>query len=493
MGASNDSGRASPRAPAAGSGRRGVGVAHPRFSRSAALLLALLTFAACSAHRPAVPEVSGRPRLAAAERPHLRPQAPLDARERRLAETAWRYFERNLQPATGLVNAVDGYPSATLWDTASYLAALVSAHELGLIDAAELDRRLRPLLATLAALDLFRGELPNKVYDTRTAAEVDYGNRPGEIGFSALDIGRLLIWLRIVAQRFPAYADLVDAVVVRWNFCRAVDPCGTLYGATVGAGGRVEYLQEGRLGYEEYAARGFALWGFCTERASRPEPWESIVVYGIEVPYDARHPHRFGAHNYVVTESWVLDGIELGWGAALGAREDWAVDFAEIVYRVQEERHRRTGMPTARTEHQLAGPPYFVYDTVYTDGYAWNTIAEDGTRVPWAAAVAVKAAVGMWALWETDYTALLLESVAGLEGEGGFYEGFFESGAGTIETFTANNNGIVLEALLYRTEGVLLRPGAPPSGAWEAARRDPLRRRAQCLPAGGCEEGERCR
>jgi hypothetical protein len=410
-----------------------------------------------------------------------------------MAEAAWRYFERNQQSATGLVNSVDGYPSATMWDTASYLAALVSARALGLIDDGELERRLRPLLGTLHSLDLFRGEMPNKAYDTRTAAMVDYANRPGEIGFSALDLGRLLIWLGIVAQRHPEYTDAVEAVVLRWNFCRAVDPCGSLYGAAVRPDGRIEYLQEGRLGYEEYAARGFALWGFCTERAARPEPYESLLIYGIEVPYDARHPHQFGAHNYVVTESFVLDGIELGWGEALGHREPWAVDFAEIVYRVQEERHRRTGILTARTEHQLAQPPYFVYDTIYTDGFAWNTIADDGTPVPEAAAVAVKGAVGLWALWDTPYSALLLDAVADLAGDGGFHEGIFEDGRGRIETFTANNNGIVLEALWYKAAGMLLRPGWRPGGAWDAARRDPQQRRTRCLPAGGCEEGERCR
>jgi len=467
-----------------------------RCPRLAPLLLAaalVLAGAGCGYRRPAVREAAvGAPRLRPAERPPLRKHAPLDARERAMAETAWRYFERNYQPATGMVNAVDGYPSATMWDTASYLGALVAAHELGLIDAGELDRRLSSLLATLQQLPLFRGEMPNKAYDTRTAAEVDYQNRPGEIGYSALDLGRLLIALRLVAQRHPAHTEAVDAVVLRWNFCRAVDPCGSLVGAALEPDGRVRYLQEGRLGYEEYAAHGFALWGFCTERAARAEPYGTLLVFGIEVPYDARQPHEFGAHNYVVSESWVLDGIELGWGEALGRQQPWMVDFAEIAYRVQEERHLRTGIATARTEHQLAAPPWFVYDTIYTDGYAWNTIAEDGTRLPDRAAVAVKAAVGLWALWDTPYSELLLDQVADLAGDGGFYEGVFENGSGRIETFTANNNGIVLEALLYKSEGMLLRP-EPPGAAWEEARRDPQRVRAQCLPAGGCEEGDRCR
>jgi len=36
-----------------------------------------------------------------------------------IAKTAWKYFENNYNPETGLVNAVDNYPSTTMWDTGS--------------------------------------------------------------------------------------------------------------------------------------------------------------------------------------------------------------------------------------------------------------------------------------------------------------------------------------------------------------------------------------
>ena len=55
-----------------------------------------------------------------------------------MAQVAWKYFENNTQPETGLANAVDKYPSTTMWDTASYLGALVSAYELGIIEQTNL-------------------------------------------------------------------------------------------------------------------------------------------------------------------------------------------------------------------------------------------------------------------------------------------------------------------------------------------------------------------
>ncbi|SPW32471.1 Protein of uncharacterised function (DUF3131) [Edwardsiella tarda] len=55
----------------------------------------------------------------------------LTAQEMAVAQKAWAYFVTNYQPTTGLVNAANAYPSTTMWDTASYLAALVAARELG--------------------------------------------------------------------------------------------------------------------------------------------------------------------------------------------------------------------------------------------------------------------------------------------------------------------------------------------------------------------------
>ncbi len=79
-----------------------------------------------------------------------------------MARIAWKYFENNYQESTGLVNAVNNYPSVTWWDAASYLAGTTSAYELGIIEKEEFDKRLVRFLTTLNTLDLFKGELPNK-------------------------------------------------------------------------------------------------------------------------------------------------------------------------------------------------------------------------------------------------------------------------------------------------------------------------------------------
>lgn len=397
-------------------------------------------------------------------RPHMGRNGPLTDREMHMARVAWSYFEQNYQDDTGLVNAVGNFPSTTMWDTASYISGLVAAYELCIIDKREFDTRATKLINTLRNLNLFRGEAPNKVYDTRDGTMVNYANEPGEVGVSANDLGRMLVWLRILKERYPYLANSVDNVPMRWNFCNIIPEDGRMFGSFVRGDGSTRYVQEGRLGYEEYAAKGFALWGFSVDRALQPDPLAYTEIFGVRVPHDGRDPRVFKSKNYVLTESYLLDGLELGWdlpddtsndGAV--ASDGWRAEFANRIYLAQQRRFEQTGILTARSEHQVNGAPYFVYDTIFADGYAWNTLDPTGEYQPDRAAIAAKAAVGLWALWDTEYTDLLFESVADLYLPGsGFYEGLYENGDGFIPLQTANNNGIILAALLYKTQGPIL-------------------------------------
>lgn len=405
----------------------------------------------------------------------------LNEREMRAAKVAWHYFEKFTQETTGLANSVGNYPSTTLWDTASYVAGMVAAYEICLIEKPEFDRRMTQLLTTIKGLELFRKEMPNKVYHTKTGAKVDYTNKPGEIGFSALDIGRFLVWMRIVKNRYPHLGNTVDSVLLKWDFRNVVDGEGLMFGAYVDKEtGETVYAQEGRLGYEEYAAKGFALWGFQPRLAHRAEPFLTASIFGVQVPYDGRDPRIFHSQNYVVTESYLQDGLELGFDLPHDDSspdwlntDGWRAEFADRIYEVQENRWRRTGFMTARSEHNVKGPPYFTYDTIFSDGYPWNTVTPRGDYVPDHAAVAAKAALGLWALWETDYTDVLYEAIIELyDPENGMFEGLYERGQGRVSIYTANNNGIILTALLHKVQGTILTPYTGDTEVWYTAYRD---------------------
>ncbi len=405
----------------------------------------------------------------------------LNERELRAAKVAWHYFEKFTQETTGLANSVGNYPSTTLWDTASYIAGMVAAFELCLIEKPEFDRRITLLLTSIKGLELFRKELPNKVYHTKTGAKVDYTNKPGEIGFSALDIGRFLVWMRIVKNRYPYLGNTIDSVLLKWDFRNAIDSEGLMFGAYVDKEtGETVYAQEGRLGYEEYAAKGFALWGFRPLLAHRAEPFLTASIYGVQVPYDGRDPRIFHSQNYVVTESYLQDGLELGFDLPHDnsspdwlSTDGWRAEFADRIYAVQENRWRQTGFMTARSEHNVKGPPYFTYDTIFSDGYPWNTVTPRGDYVPDHAAVASKAALGLWALWDTEYTDVLYDAIIELyDPENGIFEGLYERGQGRVEIFTANNNGIFLTSLLHKVQGKILTAFTGDTEVWYTAFRD---------------------
>ena len=389
-------------------------------------------------HSPDIPSPSSR--------------RPLTEEEKKWALIAWKYFENNFNPETGMVNSVDQYPASTMWDTASYLMALISAHRLEIIDTEAFDARLSLLLRTLANIPLFEGKLPNKSYNTIKAEMVNYQNQKSEkgIGWSAIDIGRLLTPFNVIVWNYPRHTDEVRQILSRWKF-QAMIHNGLLFGAAVTDDGKSMLVQEGRIGYEQYAAKSMSLMGMDVSRALNYTDYLSFVeIYGIQVPYDNRDPEKYHAHNYVVSEPYILDGIEFGW-------DEISREFAFRVYTAQEEKHRHTGILTAVSEDNIDRSPYFVYNTVFTDGKIWNCITEQGKDASEFKTLSTKAAFGWHMLYATSYTTELMKKAAELyDPEKGWYSGFYHALKTVNKAVTCNTNAIILESLCYLKFGKMV-------------------------------------
>jgi hypothetical protein len=388
----------------------------------------------------------GEPRTGEAKAP-TRPEDP----DLAAARIAWRYFERNTHAATGLVDSVEGYPSTTAWDLGSSVLAALAAHELGILGPGELEGRLAALLRTLEALPLFEGELPNKAYHAETARMTDYRNRPAPegIGFSAVDLGRLVSALALLGDLHPQTRERIARVLARWNTCRLVRG-GELHGVHRGGDGRLRHLQEGRLGYEQYAGKALALLGLDTARArSYGRFLAERPVFGVPVPHDARDRARYGAVDALVTEPWALDGLEFGLGGG-------GAPLAARVFEVQKRRWERTGVATALSEDHVDRPPWFVYDGIVAGGVPWVTVDPEGKEVRGLRGLSTKAAFALAALHPDDpYAAVLRRAVdRARDPERGWFAGVYEAG-GPNRALTANTNGVVLEAILFRRLGPL--------------------------------------
>ncbi|EIJ42537.1 Protein of unknown function (DUF3131) [Beggiatoa alba B18LD] len=383
----------------------------------------------------------------------LRPITPLNTEQLKQAQIAWQYFEQNYQAQTGLVNSVDQYTATTMWDTASYLMALISAYQLEIISPFTFDQRVSLLLTSLARMPLFDNQLPNKSYNTISLEMTDYNNVPlaRGIGWSAIDIARLLVPFNILVWQYPQHTPAIQKVIRRLDFSALVHN-GQMMGAIVDSTGKTVYVQEGRLGYEQYAAKSLALLGLDVSVALHYTDFLKLLpMYNINIPTDYRTPDRYDAHNYVVSESYILDGLEFGW-------DDTSRELAYRVYQVQEARYKDTQLLTAVSEDHIDQAPYFVYNTIYSSGHFWNTITDKGEDASQFKSLSLKAVFGWHVLYQTDYTQLMIEKVNQLYDEKkGWYAGLYEKNQQANKAITANTNAIVLESLNYQRAGKLLK------------------------------------
>ncbi|MEH1774352.1 DUF3131 domain-containing protein [Nostoc sp.] len=372
----------------------------------------------------------------------------LTPEEMTTARQAWSYFQRNWNDETGLINSVDGFASISMWDQTAAIAALVSARELNIVPAAEFEAKMSKMLNTLASMPLYKGELPNKVYNAKTLVPVNYGQleKREEIGWSAIDLGRMAIWLKIVEAKYPEMRSQTAAVWKHWQVKRLTTN-GQMYGTAV-IKGKEQYNQEGRLGYENYAAYGLKLWGLDVNKALDYQSQTAFVdLYGQGIPYDKRDYKNSGANNYVLSEPYILDGIETGFQALPKA-------YADRILAAQAARYEATKQLTAVTEDNLDRPPYFVYSSLFVNGEPWATIADTREQYNNLRFLSAKAAIGWHVLYNTAYTRQLFDFVqANLKSKEGWYNGFYESLRQPNKTLTANNNGVIMESLLYKKVG----------------------------------------
>lgn len=375
--------------------------------------------------------------------------------------TAWSYVEREYQPATGLINSVVSYPYATMWDLASGLAALYSGHRLGLLDDAEYARRMGRALQTVEEMRLFQGVAFNANYSTRTGGiagrdDRDRRNNPNGYAWSATDLGRFLVWLRIIAQNDPQFTAQAERIAARMDYSRMVE-AGYLWGAGLDRRGKLNRYMEGRIPYEQYAAAGYALWGKRADQALR---WDAnalpIEVFGVPLVADRR------GHDHLTSEPLILMGLELGWDSA-------ATELAERVLRVQEERHRRTGQVTIVSEDAIPRAPHFFY--YYTINYHGKQFAiatqRAGQVLDSPRWVSAKAAFAWHALRPGEYTRLAVRTVApAASATLGWSSGVFERTAQPTGSQNINTAAVILESALYRrTGGPLLGAGPSAGGA----------------------------
>lgn len=427
-----------------------------RVLRSSLAALAILLVAAeigCAQQKPAAaPDSAAAPSRAMLVVPAPGAFAPVKATPAvqrafmlRSARAGWNYVTREVTSA-GFIGATKTYPYLTIWDMASALAAARSARELGFINRTQYRRFVNRTLTSIEKLALYDNAAYNRMYDARNGAMVDAKAEPSTIGmgWSALDHGRFLVWMKIVAQDDPTFAKRIEAVVARLDMNRLVKD-GYMQGEEIGStNAQKRAYQEGRVGYEQYAAEGFALWGAKVDAARDfGMNGKPVTVGGQTIITDVR------GGDVMTSEPFVMMGLELGW------KGDHWKNLSLAVLAAQEARFKETGIVTMVSEDAIPLPPaYFYYYLLYHNGTPWVVTTVSGvasdTFPRW---VSAKAAFGYHALAPTAYTWDALQAVKYGGSSAGWTAGVYEGTRKSTGTFNLNTAAIVMEAAAYMKRG----------------------------------------
>jgi hypothetical protein len=373
--------------------------------------------------------------------------------ELEMGRIAWKYFANNYQENTGFTNSVDQYNATTLWDLGSSLMATLSAYELGIIDSMDMDYRISTCLHALATMDLYSGKLPNKVYNTTNLQMTTYDNRPtpNGVGWSSMDLGRFLSFCARLVHGYPRYTPNVHRILAHWDLLSAIENASLTGIGLSFKDGKEMKVQEGKLGYEEYCAKGFQSMGFDVSNAlSYTDFIKFVRVYGIDIAADSREVKYHPGYNYIVSDPYLFDGIEYGFDVN-------SLELAWRIFQVQEKRYQKTGTLTAVGETHVDTVPYFVYNAVYVDGKTWHCVSESGEEADHLKTLSTAAAFGWYYLFDHPYAALVFEEASTFyHPDLGWYAGRYESNGKINKAITANVNAMVLEALNYAQNGPLV-------------------------------------
>ncbi|QJW54129.1 hypothetical protein HL670_00996 [Serratia plymuthica] len=369
------------------------------------------------------------------------------------ARVAWQYFVNNTQP-NGLVNAVDNQSYTSIWDTGSYLMAMISAQRLGIINRDELNTRMSAVLATLAVLPLTENKLPALYYDTQQLVRLrSLKQNETQPDWSAIDISRLLMSLDIGAWLYPEQAPAIKQLVAHWRFDAMFLQKEPQHRLNLRAAKKwVLISQDNRHGY------GYQLYAINSLRRvstlagmtlGNPLPRQRfITIDGISIPYDSLIKNGKVDHPVVTNMPYLLTGMEVGFD----------INSAEMTWRimkVQESHYKSTGDYAYVNTDYEEQTPHFIDDTLANRPPASVDKTRDEIKDA-ALQLSTKSVFGWYALFRTPWSEAMRQRAAPLFEPGrGWYDGIVASSQQRSRVISANTNALILESLTYLSQGPL--------------------------------------
>jgi len=369
-----------------------------------------------------------------------RSKVELSREELLLAKKAQYYIERNWNPTTGLIDSVQGYHRTTLWDIASGIGAILALEKLALISAFDSTTRLSKTLRTIITMPLYNNLLPNREYTTtsglpsgKLSNTASNGN-----GWSALDIGRLLIWLEITEHYKPELKPLISLITDKWQLEKAVHK-QDLYGE-LNTKTRQSYRQEGRLGYLQYAAQGYQFAGLDVSSAFTRKNTRQISQDNINLYVDQRNLPFF------TSDSYVLQAIELG------SPDVWWNQLKSI-YQLHKKHYRKTNKLWVFAEDAMNRPPWFSYNNINIYAQPWLSTTTYGKEIINPQTFSNKIAYAFSVLFDDEFSQQLADTVM----KNSLLEqviptGIYQDNSNNT-AYNINTNSLILVSLWYKLRG----------------------------------------
>ena len=362
------------------------------------------------------------------------------------AGLAWRFFERFSNRSNGLCTATahdtDGdlylHQELTMWDLASLLAAIQSAHELSLITDAAFADRITQIVDAIPATRFNGARLPAAVVSTRTAMALSQD-------FNACDTGRLLSVLREL-EAHPLTRGIAADAVKRWDL-EAIIPEGQAHSVVNG-----RLVNQSETHCSHYTARAFRAWGHAAR-----SPYE-VAADGGEMDRRMRLLEQARAIGPFGAEPLLLEAVEMPFS-------DPAAFLADLLLGQQRRTFERTGKLLCVSEAPLDRAPWFMYQglSLATPDHPWVVRTIDGSdqwqdEAFWREVLLVNTkAAYLWAAVRPGAFSFKLarhvRDRARIE-EAGFSPGVFSASGEAMKGYAdINTNGIILQAVAYILRG----------------------------------------
>ncbi|MEL6615298.1 MAG: DUF3131 domain-containing protein, partial [Bacteroidota bacterium] len=246
-------------------------------------------------------------------------------------------------------------------------------------------------------------------------------------------------WLDLLRTHHPRWDAEARAVIGRWRTERLVQN-GEMWGTYRTSRGE-RFRQEGRTGYEEYAARGLVRWGIVPDVALALDHTAEVTVEGVSLRADMRD------HAFLTADPFVYAALEMG---TLGSEFD---ALAASIWEVHRARWRRTGEVGAFAEDALDTRPWFAYHNLVFEGAPFAATTGRGRPVADAPTFSAKAALAYAVLHpEAPLAARYREALDGLVTGAGVLAGRYADGRPN-RSLNINTNAVALTALWVAARG----------------------------------------